>query len=590
MKIEEIQTLLEGLTFGQKEISQIQQESGDIRVGWEFEWKLDEEFRGDGAKEISNEEMEETIQYLMDEEVEDHRTELSRRIDPDIMINTFTDILQSTSKVFELLKEIKEKVGDNENVEFIKQTNVTDSFIFASTQLLQQMADLDEVAQEMEGTFDNFEYSPTRVEISHNDIRKLYSLVPQELFDAFSTFGFQIEDLNQDIFDSIIEVVNNILDTFDHVKASDISRNRAELHNTIEDDIRQRIDEWIDEEAEQFRDNLDPRVFQGHVRDLLREKRNPSDSIIESMKEILLDEVLFPEPITRISPDSSVNPDEGAEAVSDPPEELNAAMDTLERMLSVIHSYGFTDNQTGLHMSVSLRGVDMTKENFNIVKVMLLMDEPFVHQFFPERNTNVQRVMKEIGSQNRQRILLEMVKESIIDGDTISAIENNLTDTVIRAGKSTGLNINDLGNFDVNKRRIEFRYLGGKDYEKRLDTISFFAHRLIFMIKLGFDDEFAERDYMKRLVRFVDFMAEREFNMSFANFKELVFDYIERDPRNSVRNVINELIIKLNENEPLLDIIKEPTARDKRLQKQYTQVGKDFNELDDFVNTLGRNR
>lgn len=511
MKIQEIQTLTEGLTFGQKEISELQKDSNSIFIGWEFEWKLDEEHRGNMDFDGFNDEVNDRLQSRRDDKLIDLKDDFEREVDLDILVDNLMDFVRAASVVNSRVSETSTPnlFNQEEKEELIEQVD----------NLKGTEAGLEKVQEHLDDTINEFTIGT--VTIDERDI--------DNLADAVRSID-QIDpddEITEDYLSEIRNVINEV-DNFDILQGNTVPDIRQKLTNAI----NERTGEWAEERADDLIDEVfdEDREREDIIEDLMSEGNFSSD-ITEAMRDVLENVDMFPAPIKQVVEDGSVDSEEGAEAISKI-QNLDAAMDTLQRMLSTIRTFGYTDDETGLHMNVSFNNVEMDPANFNTLKFMLLMNEPFVRQFFPERNTNVGDVIRRLNYQDHKSLLLRLL-DNVYRGvfpTRIDAMEHMLQD-IIRVGKSSGLNLNNLKNMDMDQRRIEFRYMGGEEYEKNFEWLNFHAHRMIYMMKVGFDDEFAEQEYAKRILRHVDFMTEQTLNMSYRSLERLYFDYVEQQMR-----------------------------------------------------------
>lgn len=534
MQIKEIHTLLEGLRFGQSEISELQQESNRIFIGWEFEWKLDEEYReGDGAG--SEDELFDRIQEIVQREVEqikkDIWNDLYQQADEEMVAETLIQICVPLQKIYDFVGGTSQVANaEMYSAEELEQLN---QYVI---ELDRPISMLDDVKENMEETFQTFDFpTPKREEVDNDDIESLYD----ELTDALTEITDLEDGENQEFLDHLI----NMIDVAESYLATDlftsgmIDTSTTGVSNsffqTLDKKLTDRAREWATDTADEiFDETWDISQIESEAREQAEDEGygHSSESVVEAMKEILRETGMYPDPIDRVLEDGSVPEDEGAEAVSRP-EPMNESFATLSGMFDIIKSYGYTDTDTGLHMNVSFQGEDLNMDRpFNHLKFMLLMDEPYMRRYFPERG-NVADVVRSSGRAVRIDALSNLFTQLAFPGDQIDAMEENFNKYFLARIKHTGVNILPLDLRDMDQRRIEFRYMGGENYEKRLDDIKFHAYRLIYMMKVGFDDDFATNEYAKKLLRAWDMISEDITGMSFNHARNIIVpkarDYLD---------------------------------------------------------------
>lgn len=128
----------------------------------------------------------------------------------------------------------------------------------------------------------------------------------------------------------------------------------------------------------------------------------------------------------------------------------------LIKILNFIKDNGYTTDRCGLHINISFDEKKYGKQflsHLNILKFILEFDENFVYLKFPKREDIVYaKSIKFIIPKNRYNFL------------DLRNIDVN--DFIIPNEKYYGVNFKKLIN-----NYLEFRYLGGKDYEKKVEDI-----------------------------------------------------------------------------------------------------------------------
>lgn len=151
------------------------------------------------------------------------------------------------------------------------------------------------------------------------------------------------------------------------------------------------------------------------------------------------------------------------------PMEYSEARIMLVKIYRIIQEIGYTTERTGLHINISFNNDFLNIEHINPIKLVLGLSENYIYSFFPERENN---------------IYCKSIKNIIPykDYDFSMATTNILTSSLfLHSGvnKYFGVNFTCL-----NQGRLEFRYIGGTDYEDKIsETLTLFD----YFIKLSYD-------------------------------------------------------------------------------------------------------
>lgn len=153
----------------------------------------------------------------------------------------------------------------------------------------------------------------------------------------------------------------------------------------------------------------------------------------------------------------------------------------LVKVLKFIQRYGFTNEKSSIHFNISFPGdEDLNLNDLNILKLILKVDEDEIYRVFPSRQNNVYaKTVKK----------LIPYKEYDFENIPIDVIKNNFR---LPSDKYYGINFLHI-NKPREQQRLEFRYIGGKDYEKNIGQLSYFLDRFILdvhsSVNSGFDQE-----------------------------------------------------------------------------------------------------
>jgi len=167
------------------------------------------------------------------------------------------------------------------------------------------------------------------------------------------------------------------------------------------------------------------------------------------------------------------------ELVTGPMEYYNAKY-YLIKILKFIQTYGYTNDKSSIHFNYSFLADDIDLNDLNILKLILNMDEDEVYSYYPSRKNNVYA-----------KTIKKMIPFKGYDFFNISigVIKNNLR---LPKDKYYGINFTNMNN-NKDTQRLEYRYIGGKDYEKNIGQITYFFDRFLIntydCIDAGFDSE-----------------------------------------------------------------------------------------------------
>ena len=170
----------------------------------------------------------------------------------------------------------------------------------------------------------------------------------------------------------------------------------------------------------------------------------------------------------------------------------------LIKIIKFIQTYGYTNEKCSIHFNLSFNG-DKNLNDLNILKLILNTDEDEIYRYYPTRKDNVYaKTVKKIIP----------FKEYDFFNIPISVVKNNLR---LPNDKYYGINFLNINN-DKDKQRLEFRYIGGKDYEKNLGQLIYFMERFIINTYESIDAVFTSEDVTK---------LEEFLEDNIGNFKNL---------------------------------------------------------------------
>lgn len=206
----------------------------------------------------------------------------------------------------------------------------------------------------------------------------------------------------------------------------------------------------------------------------------------------------------KIEPDLSGGYDM-VEIVTGPIPYVNSKI-ILLKILKILQDVAQTDERCSIHINVSFNSEksEKTLQGLNRLKLILNIDEEYIYRFFPTRENNI--YAKSVKT-------IVPFKDFDYSNDTVNIIINNLE---LPDTKYYGINIQT-----VEKGRLEYRYIGGKDYQFKTSEILLLMDYFIALtwncINEPLDEENIEelREYLfeninifKKFVNYEDFISE----------------------------------------------------------------------------------
>jgi len=153
----------------------------------------------------------------------------------------------------------------------------------------------------------------------------------------------------------------------------------------------------------------------------------------------------------------------------------------LIKILKFIQEYGYTTEKASIHFNISFKeDSDKNLNDLNVLKLVLNTDEDEIYRVYPSRKQNVY-------AKSVKKII--PYKEYDFNSIPIDIVKNNLR---LPNDKYYGINFLHI-NEDKEDQRLEFRYIGGKDYEKNIGQIVYFLDKFIVNVynstDVGFNDD-----------------------------------------------------------------------------------------------------
>lgn len=171
----------------------------------------------------------------------------------------------------------------------------------------------------------------------------------------------------------------------------------------------------------------------------------------------------------------------------------------LIKIIKFIQNYGYTNEKSSIHFNISFTDDDMDLNDLNILKLILNTDEEEIYRAYPSRKSNVYA-----------KSIKKMIpfKEYDFFNIPIGVVKNNMR---LPNDKYYGVNFTNISN-SRETQRLEFRYIGGKDYEKNIGQLIYFLERFIINVYDSVRSDFNSEDINK---------LEEYLEENILNFKNL---------------------------------------------------------------------
>jgi hypothetical protein len=171
----------------------------------------------------------------------------------------------------------------------------------------------------------------------------------------------------------------------------------------------------------------------------------------------------------------------------------------LVKIINFIQNYGYTNEKCSVHFNLSFNDDDKNLNDTNILKLILNTDEEEIYRSYPSRSGNIY-------AKSIKKII--PYKEYDFFNIPINVVKNNMR---LPNDKYYGINFLHINN-DKQSQRLEFRYIGGKDYEKNIGQLIYFLERFIITVHDSIDVDFNSEDINK---------LEEYLEENISNYKNL---------------------------------------------------------------------
>lgn len=181
----------------------------------------------------------------------------------------------------------------------------------------------------------------------------------------------------------------------------------------------------------------------------------------------------------------------------------------LVKIINFIQTYGYTNEKASIHFNLSFKSETKNLNDLNILKLILNIDEEEIYRVYPSRKDNVY-------AKSIKKII--PFKEYDFFNIPIGVVKNNLK---MPNDKYFGVNFLHINN-DKESQRLEFRYIGGKDYEKNTGNLIYFLERFIITVYDCIDTDFNSEEVDK-----LEEYLEQNIGLfkNFAKYDNFIIDF-----------------------------------------------------------------
>lgn len=225
-----------------------------------------------------------------------------------------------------------------------------------------------------------------------------------------------------------------------------------------------------------------------------------------------------------VEPDGSLG-DEGIE-IKSPPLPLRKFVEICPKMFDWIDEHGYTDERCGFHIHMSLKEVPDLVSNLDLVKLSMFTDEHYIYKFFPNRMNNT---------------YTESMKAKLMRSDIVPTKDDwkefiDYKKLVNKVGESHYNAINWEGLSDDNEH-IEFRYMGGANYQNKWNNIKTIIAQYAYNLDLACNPQSHLKEYSRKIQRMIN-------KVDMARYSDIIGVLAEWSEKAKIEKVKQKVIDK----------------------------------------------
>jgi hypothetical protein len=211
----------------------------------------------------------------------------------------------------------------------------------------------------------------------------------------------------------------------------------------------------------------------------------------------------------------------------------------LIKILKFISNYGYTNDKCSIHFNVSFDSDRKDLNDLNVLKLILNTDEEEIYKYYPSRENNVY-------SKSVKNII--PFRDYDFFNVPITVVRNNIK---IPDDKYFGINfLNIIENKE--DQRVEYRYIGGKDYHKDSGRLLYFLDKFIVNVydAIGssfnrYDIDMLEEFLTDNISKFKNFSVYDKFLVDYPRIQIQIDQISTYEVVSSYYNVIYPKLFKL---------------------------------------------
>jgi hypothetical protein len=215
--------------------------------------------------------------------------------------------------------------------------------------------------------------------------------------------------------------------------------------------------------------------------------------------------------------------------------------------------------------------------DLNILKLVLSVDEDEIYYVYPSRKNNVY-------AKSVKNVI--PYKDYDFNNVPIEIIKNNLS---LPDDKYYGINFLHINN-PKETQRLEYRYIGGKDYEKNIGDISYFLDSFIKTIYTSIEGSFTDED-IKKVEEYLDdninnFKNFAKYDNFLVEFPSITLQVDQNYDYNTISAYYGKMFDKIFEIVHSIDSLKDciinfvtETQKYEIIDAQFKSI-KNLNDLD----------
>lgn len=479
-----------------------------------FKWYLTEKVRKNELRDIFNDDS-----VLVGGEFEFYMDDMANYStnswgDMDALNDQWRNYKQELQDWAESVEEEQEKLSaERSKLEDEKETSELEDI----PKFQQEIKELEDELEDEDISDDRIKEIKSSIEDKHEDITTWQERISEiddrlgeiedEEMDVFNTneFPYAPFDLRDFVYEmSGGELDLRQIDPIDYLERPDIYDREIDRFEPTEEMFEVDEDDYLDEAL-----RLLEREFDFTIRDSQSPGKNDN--------------------FWGLSIDSSVPPIEGGVELISPPLPMPLFIEKAEEIMDYISTNGSTDHKCGFHVHLSIDGINLEDE-LDVVKLFLFHDENKVYQAFKERK----------GSRYALSVKQKIEDARFEPDDLRKLIDVDKLEQKLSTSKFYGINLSYL-----DENHIEFRYMGGADYEDKWENIKENLGNYAYNLKLACDPQFKRQEYIKKLNRAINRLTEKwkPYYLRSAIYTYLKFEIIDKFDTNGegVSTLINVL-------------------------------------------------